>query len=1573
MKYLFTFSILFLTIGLFAQPAYDECDGLIELGIAPSCEEILYNNFNATESNIGFDNFPTCFISNPDRDVWFSFIASDTISDYLISLIGKPDPDLGLGSILNPQIAVYRGDCEFDGLQLLACASADAGKTSLDLNLEGLTPGIPYFLRINDWSFTATPNWGAFQLCVIKKPPVSTIADGGSNLCSGKLTDTGGPDGDYGNNENYTFTICPTEPHNCINFTLDYYRMESGDFLGGSDYLIFFDGPNTSSPVIGQLTGSNSVNNAFGGVAYSVSASSGCMTILFVSDGMVAYEGFEGYWECTAGNCQPNELIAVNTSSTPQELIQSVVSGQTVINVTNINCANGSVGTFTAGDNSDLGLNKGMLLTSGSASQASNPGSYFASASNGYPGDDDLDYLSIITGNGSLSQDACIVEMEVFAATDEITFEYVFGSEEYPEFVSSSFNDIFAFLVSGPGIVGDPNIGNQQNVAVLPNGTVIEINSVNDDANWQYYRDNSEGQSVAYDGLTSDYLGVKKSLTARIETIPCNTYKLKFAIADRGDSSYDSGVFISEIRGGAPQLDITFNSGIDYLVEECTALADVLNISLNAPIEAQATYDIVIGGTAELGVDYLLDIPSSVTFQTGNELFSYPIEIVTYGIPEGVETIIIQLVRDFGCGATVVAELEVELHDQLEVQILSVIPDTVLVCGGGCAQLKAVGAASFSWEPTALVSNPNIPNPTVCPTQSQWVWVTGTLGVCTDRDSVWLEVISPEVNILPEGDALNYCSNETVTLTAANNVNNSKLTWETFYFNIPNPSNPVLSFTKPDFYNTVYISVSVELGGCVATDEVSVSFDNFDFPEVAGDTTICQNYSVDLGSDIANSSTTFEWTPNLYLSPDNQQSGPIATPQQTTTYKLVATSATGVCKDSAEVKITVIPADVKIQNPDTTFICVGDSVALNAVNSTGGIGVNWIPKVYMTEVSPEQVIVYPPVSTWYYATLETANCSIIDSVLVYVDSLPNLEIMAVPEKDSYCQGEQVTLYSATYEPSHFPGIDLSWETPLPGAQTPDSFLNLVILAVSTHTFVRATTVHACTSYDSIQINVVPVASISIDPPASTICQGEFVNFTVSADPGVTNFSWMPPNYLSCTDCDNPTANPPVTTTYNVEGKFDGCPVGASATITVTPGPQFKFPDKTDVCPGEDVLLNSFSDPNSTYVWTSSDGSLNSTDAQPVVSPTQTTSYFLKAARGSCEVEAEITINVVEDYSITIGEDVIVCYGDEVFFPVTASVSGVTFDWIDELGNPVSLPYVATQGGTFQLTAIDAGGCYPKNGTYTVEVYPDFVLTASPDTIVESGRQVKLTASADLPGVSFVWTNGQNEVVSTDASIEVTLCGTETFLVTATDPSACYVHSQSVTIGVELGFSIDDIELVEADTTNPVYEGEIITLNVLTTPEEIPGATYEWFVNGVLIETTNTPSSGELYAPEIEISEQEFSYYVVITDASGCSAIKNINVNVLNNPVETPNAFSPNNDELNQDFNLVSKVPVNIVEFKVWNRWGQLVYESGDTKTGWNGMQKNDPAPADVYIYKIVWAIAGSEVQHVERGDVTLLR
>ena len=142
-----SFLVPFLFISqVFAQaPANDDCDGLIDLGVAPYCPDVtmpggetdIYSNTDATASDIGSGNVPSCFVDGAtDRDVWFSFTASDTILDYTITVMGVEGPT-GEPAMVNPQVAIYRGGCTMNGLAELDCAAAEPGESMVNLTVDG--------------------------------------------------------------------------------------------------------------------------------------------------------------------------------------------------------------------------------------------------------------------------------------------------------------------------------------------------------------------------------------------------------------------------------------------------------------------------------------------------------------------------------------------------------------------------------------------------------------------------------------------------------------------------------------------------------------------------------------------------------------------------------------------------------------------------------------------------------------------------------------------------------------------------------------------------------------------------------------------------------------------------------------------------------------------------------------------------------------------------------------------------------------------------------------------------------------------------------------------------------------------------------------------------------------------------------------------------------------------------------------------------------------------------------------------------------------------------------------------
>ncbi len=1442
-----------------------------------------FNNVNATASDIGSDNNPSCFNGNvATHDVWFMFTCPDTAFDFRITLTG-----VTANSILNPEFAIYRGDCTVDGLAELLCAKADLGENSLFLDVVGLTPGLPYFIRVSDYSVTAAPNWGNFTLCVSIPPPASNVDDGGSNLCSGTLYDTGGPDGDYGSDENNVFVICPSQPSACITFSLEYYNLDQSNF--GGDVLTLYDGDDVNSPILAQIGGAGfgppSVSGG-GAVCFKVMATSGCITVQMQSDFAVEQEGFVAHWECSTEPCMTPITPTVNTNITDNDIIAAVSTPATTVTITDIDCPDGAYGTFSyASDDNDLGLSKGLILTSGQANLVIGPNTQtFTGQNNGGEGDIDLNYLSQQQG-GAVSFDACVVELDVFAATDELTFEYVFGSDEYPEFVGSGFNDIFAFFVSGPGIVGDPNLTNSaKNIAIIPGttNTPVQINSVNNDINWQFYRNNEIGQSLEYDGLTSDDLGIKKSLTAHTDVIPCNTYHLKLAVADRADGIYDSGVFISDIQGGTPNLAVQFASGIDYFIEDCSGNDDLLTISLSEPPTEVTSFLVTIGGTATLGVDYILNLPNIITFQPGQSQLSFPIIPVADALIEGTETITISLSNNFGCGTVIYKTLTVNLEDDVNV-FVNAGADTLFVCAGATLQLNAYGAVNYFWAPPGLMSNAFISNPTITPTQDLWISVTGTVTSCVDIDSVFVKIISPSIDVTALSPT-NVCQGTGVQLQAANNVANSGLVW-TPAAGLDNPNSPT-PIATPSVTTTYKATISI--AGCSVNDQITINVDTLFFPTLGvpdGDTTVCQNYPVQLGN-VLSSTTDYSWTPATGLD-DPASSGPIALPDVTTTYTLTATSSHNYCSQTASITVNVVAADIDLDGDPYREICLGDTVALTANAIPAGSQVTWSPPFYVSSPTGPNVNAFPDESVTIIATYNVNNCIVRDSVHLRVDSLPAQTIARLKDKAVYCIGDTIILYSPTYEPASFPDIEHMW-IPFGGEQTPAENWNMVIVATSTHTYQRVTNNRGCSVTAEVEVPVSPPPAITLTADPTTLCAGETSQINTTVDPPGTTLEWEAAPGLSCTDCPNPVVTAFATMTYTVKTPDAPCPSSESIEIIVSPTPALALNKDTTVCLGEDVLLNHFADPNATYNWSPAGSLDNPTSAQPTATPTQTTTYTVMADIQNCTVEKTVTVTVA-DATVEAGPNQKVCAGT----PVTLNAA-----------------VIGTTGGSFVW---------------------------SPD--LPKGNPLTVTPTdTTLYTVTYFYGNGT--------------------------PGDCQSTDQ---LQVDVVPNIDNLELTLAPDTTMFCLGTPFTLQATGAPNS---AVFTWTENDVVIDG-QTLDTIRLTPAE----EGAFQYNVVATDANGCTGTAGpVNVDVVR-CIQFPNAFSPDNDGTNDTFGglVLLGGEVDVIEFTIYNRWGQKVFEASRDKKVWDGTVDGNDAPSDVYVFYLRYRLLNGAEQEPVQGEVTLLR
>ena len=177
--------------------------------------------------------------------------------------------------------------------------------------------------------------------------------------------------------------------------------------------------------------------------------------------------------------------LTTSTAQTPAQLVQNVLVGNGVT-VTNVSYTGGpdAIGSFNA-TNTNLGLNTGIVLTTGTVL----PGTGLFGAQEGPHGPNNkanagmdnnaAGYQQLTNIAGQDTYNATILEFDFVPNSDSVKFKYVFGSEEYPEFVNQGFNDVFAFFITGPGF------GGAYNMATIPGtgGTPVTIDNVNASTN----------------------------------------------------------------------------------------------------------------------------------------------------------------------------------------------------------------------------------------------------------------------------------------------------------------------------------------------------------------------------------------------------------------------------------------------------------------------------------------------------------------------------------------------------------------------------------------------------------------------------------------------------------------------------------------------------------------------------------------------------------------------------------------------------------------------------------------------------------------------------------------------------------------------------------------------------------------------------------------------------------------------------------------------------------------------------------------------------------------------------------
>lgn len=450
---------------------------------------------------------------------------------------------------------------------------------------------------------------------------------------------------------------------------------------------------------------------------------------------------------------------------------------------------------------------------------------------------------------------------------------------------------------------------------------------------------------------------------------------------------------------------------------------------------------------------------------------------------------------------------------------------------------------------------------------------------------------------------------------------------------------------------------------------------------------------------------------------------------------------------------------------------------------------------------------------------------------------------------------------------------------------------------------------------------------------------------------------------------NPAIGPNVSQSYNTPGDYNaqllvestqGCKDSVELDFTIYPETFADAGLDTSMCLLTSVQLDASNSTGgagvsgNTYTWEPAEYVENDSVFNPNVIPPidQVFTVFVADPNG-CTDSASVFVDVLPLPAIEAGNDIILCIKDSVqlngFIPadVTNFYWEPSIDLTDaNIANPIAFPQDTI---AYSLYAIDVNNC-EKRDTVQVNVIPEVnAMATSPLDSICEGDMVQFSASG---GMIYRWVPSSD---LDDGSIPNPVANptedTE-FLVEISNPP-CFVDT------IFINLKVNPLPFVEA--------GDDVTLNVGETTQfsGMGEETYQWTPPIYL-------DSATIYNP---IAQPLFTTVYTLTTQSdkGCIASDSLTVNVTNIfDVIMPNAFSPNGDGIHDDIGLKTLGLESLIDFSIFNRWGQKIYQTSNLTDRWDGTFKGIPQEIGVYMYYVrANKYIGGIFEH--QGHITLIR
>ncbi len=881
------------------------------------------------------------------------------------------------------------------------------------------------------------------------------------------------------------------------------------------------------------------------------------------------------------------------------------------------------------------------------------------------------------------------------------------------------------------------------------------------------------------------------------------------------------------------------------------------------------------------------------------------------------------------------------------------------ICVGTSSSLSAtssVAGTTYTWMPGSLTGSPV----NVSPTTNTTYTVTGSVAGCSGTATVSV-TISPNASISASALPASICMGTSSTLSASGA---STYSW------MPGSLSGA-SVTVSPTVNTTYTVTGTTAAGCTGSTTVAVSINpNAVVSAIASPASICPGSSSTL---TASGASTYVWMPGSLT-------GPSVTvlPTVNTTYTLTGTDAAG-CTGSTTVTVSINPNAIISATASPASICPGTSSTLIA---SGASTYAWMPG----SMSGASVSVTPTVTTIYTVSGTTAaGCAGSATVTVTLKPLPTVTAIS---NQTYCDG--VTAPMTTLS-GPLAGTTFTWSNSntavglgASGSGNPPAFsaTNTAATAV-TSTVTVTPTLNGCVgTVSTYTITVNPSPDVTL-PVNIAVCHGAIVSassFTSSTTGAV--FSWTNSQTsigLAASGTGNvpsfTASNPgttPVVATITVAASANSCTgTPATYTITVNPIPVITFSVFPQLCITSPAFnLAQASPAGGTYTGAGITGTTFDPAAAGI--GTHTIVYDYTNPVTGCSNTDSSTIEVMGALNITVTPNSpFICPENSVLLMANGAY---TFEWLpaDGLSSTTGSNVVASPdaGTTYTVTGTNPDGCVGSTtvtvGVYTVPVLSVFTLPKEGCSPLEVHFSYAPVGTIDTNTIH--WNFG--DLSSADNTSTLT---TPTHIFYYNGNYPIYLFAQTPD-----GCPVSATDTVRA-FIRPVAD---FYNNPEVAYSDNPQMTFIDFSSNATTWTWDfgDPESYNYNSSNLQNPVHMFSdsgtYVVQLIVSSNQSCADTVSKPVKIYPeilVYIPNAFTPNDDGLNETFMpVMTGIDPLKYDFYIFDRWGNIQFHSNDPEGFWDGKYNEKTCEVGVYVYFIVYhSVTGKKFKL--RGNVTLVR